>query len=120
MFPFLGRDETIRIFGEDLFQKQETIQMIRELVGLGKYKPFDCVGTTEESTLAVALSIQKYRQSGEEIPKLLAQLEKELKIDDEKTVKTLEDRIRKGWGLDNFLPEEYVLILKNALIKVQP
>jgi len=117
--PFLSPERMKEIFGEDYYLKPEIEPFIRALVGLGKNKPFECVGTGEESILAVALAIEKYRSLGEQTPPLLLSLEKELGLDVVKIVQMLEDKLRKGWNSEHFLPEEYVKLLKEALAKLQ-
>lgn len=116
--PFLSPERMKEIFDEDYYLKPEIEPFIRALVGLEKNKPFECVGTGEESILAVALAIRKYRGLGEPIPPLLLSLGKELGLDDAKTVQILEDKLRKGWNTEHFLPEEYEKLLKEAIAKL--
>lgn len=115
--PFLSFEEMRGIFGEDYYLKPEMRPLMRALTGLEKNKPFECVGTREESILVVALAIRKYRKEGNKVPPLLFSLEKELGLVDAKTVRLLEDKFRKEWNIKHFLPEEYVKLLKGALTK---
>ena len=117
LFPFIPMDQTREIFGEDYFRKEKIGSFITDLVGLGDEKPFECVGTVDESRLAVALSIKRYREEGIEPPPLLMQLVQKLGIDEKTTVAVLQQRISQEWGQENFLPTEYARILKNALLK---
>lgn len=51
--PFLSREELTDIFGEDLLNKASLNDCYRALTGLDDNKPFECVGTREETALAV-------------------------------------------------------------------
>jgi hypothetical protein len=46
---------------------------MKELLGQGNKKPFECVGTFQESRLAFGLSLKKAQKSGK-LPYLLAKL----------------------------------------------
>ena len=67
--PFLYKERLIEIFGEDLFEKKELLDIFEELLGHKDVKPFDCVGTYEEINYAVSKTILNY--SNEELPYLL-------------------------------------------------
>lgn len=66
--PFLERNELINIFGEDLFENKELLDIFIELLGYSEKKPFECIGTYEEVRLAVSMTIKKYKG---ELPFLL-------------------------------------------------
>ncbi len=119
LFPFVPYDKLTNIFGGDLFTKPATQKYIRDLTGLGEHKPFDCVGTVDETKLAVALSAKKYRMLGDTIPPFLASLEKDLGINEDKTIKMLERKITDEWDDENFLPPDYARLLRSTLQKIQ-
>ncbi len=50
---FLKPAELLPIFGKNLFEDEALLPMYKDLCGLGKLKPFDCVGTFEESRAAL-------------------------------------------------------------------
>ena len=70
MYPFVPRSALNRIFGADLFYREENIKILRELAGL-EIKPFECVATTAEIAAALALSIAKARAAEEPLPPVL-------------------------------------------------
>jgi len=115
LFPFLPFEKMMAIFGEDYYRKAEIKPFVYDLVGLGKRKPFECVGTKKESILAVALALRQYRTAGRQIPPLLLSLEKKLKLGDLNLVCLLEDEIQKGWNDKHFLPPKYSKLLKKSL-----
>lgn len=57
---FLKREEVIAIFGENLLAKAEMIPLYKDMLGLGKAKPFECVGTFRESQLALRLASTEF------------------------------------------------------------
>lgn len=59
--PFLGKKELLGIFQKNLFADSSLIPLYRQLLGFGKQKPFDCVGTFEESRAALFLASKKYK-----------------------------------------------------------
>lgn len=61
---FLSKDELTKIFGQNLFEKQELSDKYEELLGLQNHKPFDCVGTPEEVKLAFYLAYKKGEYNG--------------------------------------------------------
>jgi len=72
MYPFVPRSALVKIFGGDLFYREETIPILRELAGF-EIKPFECVATTAEIVGALALAIQKEKAkaSNEPLPPVL-------------------------------------------------
>ncbi len=72
-YPFLEKKQLLRIFGKDLFEDKKLLPLMKSLLGQGKHKPFECVGTKKESQLAFRLSLKKAKKSGK-IPYLLAKI----------------------------------------------
>ncbi|MCA9373403.1 hypothetical protein KC921_04915, partial [Candidatus Woesebacteria bacterium] len=71
LFPFLGEQQMTAIFGQNLFEKIDLLPIALDLIGQTKNKPFDCVGTYQESQVAFFLSYQWYLQTEQAIPPLL-------------------------------------------------
>lgn len=59
--PFLYKEELVSIFHEDMFEKETLLDTFIELLGYGKTKPFECVGTYSEVRYAIRLTIQKLK-----------------------------------------------------------
>jgi len=59
--PFLSKEELISIFGKNLFTDVEILFTLRDILGFGRSKPFDCVGTYEEARAAFYMSRDKFR-----------------------------------------------------------
>ena len=119
LFPFMSAARLKKIFGGDLFKNPEIQKHILDLVGLGKHKPFDCVGTKDESVLAVGLAIKKIKKQKTKNKKqqeFLMSLEQKLNLDDQQLAKKLEKKIMENWSDQNFLPPAYSTILNRRLL----
>ncbi len=71
--PFLSEEALRSIFGENLLDKESLALLFESLVGTGE-KPFECVGTKEESLAAAEMTRSLYQEKERELPKLLAHL----------------------------------------------
>ena len=58
---FLSKDELLGIFKKNLYQDANLLPLFKDILGFGKLKPFDCVGTFEESKAAFALGAKKFK-----------------------------------------------------------
>ena len=72
--PFLTQEELTKIFGENLFEKKELLPIFKELLGYGRKKPFDCVGTYEEINYAISKTIVNLKDKS--LPYLLKYYQK--------------------------------------------
>ena len=70
LYPFLEKKQLLRIFGRDLFENKNLLPVMKSLIGQGSHKPFECVGTYQESQVAFNLSLKKAKKLGK-IPYLL-------------------------------------------------
>jgi len=50
---FISREKLINIFGKNLYDNQSLLSLTKELLGIEAFKPFECVGTPEETKLAM-------------------------------------------------------------------
>ncbi|MFH0854416.1 MAG: UDP-N-acetylmuramoyl-L-alanine--D-glutamate ligase [bacterium] len=60
---FLPKSELVRIFGKNLYDEKNLAPIFKDLLGLGKLKPFDCVGTFEEMRMAFIKASEKYKNA---------------------------------------------------------
>jgi UDP-N-acetylmuramoylalanine--D-glutamate ligase len=58
---FLPRKTLLSIFGKNLFNDAALVPTYRDILGLGRLKPFDCVGTFEEAKTALVLAAPKFK-----------------------------------------------------------
>jgi len=61
---FLKEEDLLDIFGENLYQKQSLLPLFKDILGLRDAKPFDCIGTFEESQTAFFMAAWKLDSSG--------------------------------------------------------
>ena len=118
LFPFMDDDRLKGIFGSDLFEQPKIQQYVLDLAGLGPHKPFDCVGTKEESIVAIALAIKKYQTNKKSIPNFLLSLREKLNFSD-KDIKQASDKLMTSWSNENFLPPEYAQLLKERILSLK-
>lgn len=94
LFPFVKNEQLLSIFGKNLFEDTKLNSLINDVLGQGSGKPFECIGTFEETKVAFYLSKQQVK--GED----------------------LENRAKKiltAWDAENLLPPDYQNLLKQAL-----
>ncbi|MEA2056811.1 MAG: hypothetical protein U9O78_03890 [Patescibacteria group bacterium] len=117
LYPFIDEQKlTTEIFDHNLFEDDKLTETALELTGNKKQKPFECVGTYEESQAAFYLSVKKYLDQGKQLPVVLQKINKEVikykePQDWEKQVET----ILNTWDANNFLNEELTTIIKKQL-----
>ncbi len=110
LYPFVDKKEIINIFGKDLFKEKTSLPIIKELLGVEDHsKPFECVGTYEESLIALYLSWKKEEEN--ELPLVLNYFKKEI-LKNEKDLEKRTKELLSDWNGENRLPEEFVKILK--------
>lgn len=56
---FLPKSVVVTVFGQNLLAKERLLMTYKELLGVSKMKPFDCVGTPAEVKIAFYLTLQK-------------------------------------------------------------
>lgn len=70
----LSKEEVIAIFDKNLLDDSELIPLYQDLIGKGKMKPFDCVGTFEESVQAFKMIKNKGEFNNEVVMKTIEKL----------------------------------------------
>jgi UDP-N-acetyl-alpha-D-muramoyl-L-alanyl-L-glutamate epimerase len=112
--PFLALEVMRRIFGRDLFEQEDALPLIRSLLGTEGPKPFECVGTRQETVAGLYLSIQRRRARGEAVTPLMARVEREL-LSKQENLAALSEEILTAWGDDHYLPPELAALFKKQL-----
>lgn len=56
---FLPKNEVLNIFGKNLFEDKSLLPLFEELIGIRNFKPFECVGTPEETNEALKKVFEK-------------------------------------------------------------
>ncbi|MBR2743701.1 MAG: hypothetical protein IKE01_00175 [Clostridia bacterium] len=107
--PFLYKEKLVKIFGEDLYEKESLLKTFVELTGNGETKPFDCVGTYEEVNFAISKTIENIQSNGEKMPLLLKYY-----LENYKLVDTSKD-ITKLFNTENNLTDEQSEMLRKEV-----
>lgn len=71
LYPFVSSEDIKKIFQADYYENENSIRIIKELVGLSNHKPYECVATFQEVTAGLYLSINKCEQEGRSLPPAL-------------------------------------------------
>lgn len=56
MAAFLDKEDLMTMFGSNLFEDEKLMPLFEELLGFRNFKPFECVGTPEETKAAFILA----------------------------------------------------------------
>lgn len=68
---FMDAKNVKDIFGSDVLSNEQLASDLQNMVSEHAGKPFECIGTREESQVAIYLVIKKYEERGEPVPALL-------------------------------------------------
>ena len=117
LYPFVGRDGMIHIFGKDLFECLETIRFIQELAGLTEHKPFECVGTVEETFAALYLSVCQAKLRQNSLPPALKFCQENV-LPLNPNIKEQTKSLMIAWNDYHALPPEYESIIKAQLKRI--
>jgi len=106
LYPFVeDKVLTSTIFSENLFEKEELIETAHKLLGRGETKPFECVGTMEETVVAFYLCLKKVKQRGEPLPPVLLSVQEKILVREH----DLEERtlaILRSWDAKHAIPRD--------------
>lgn len=98
--PFLSQEELVKIFGQNLFEKESLKPIFDELTGMIECKSLECVGTREETGAALALTIQKW--GDQPLPVLLQYAKDQLIVNDPQIMERAE-KLLHGFQTRHFL-----------------
>jgi hypothetical protein len=118
LYPFLERKQILAIFGEDLFAWDGAASGVLALLGLERDKPFECVGTKEETLAALYLCAQKYQEQGIELPPALRQVESAV-LGSQPDLPARARRVLAAWTDQHYLPQELAEALRQRLQQIQ-
>lgn len=112
LYPFVDdRDLTTQIFSSNLFEDEDLIEVALQLLGLGEAKPFECVGSWEETKVAFYLSIKKTLSAGKELPVVLKTVQ-ELVLANEIDMDDRAEAILNAWNSEHALPGDLEEVLR--------
>lgn len=103
LYPFVEREQLLGVFGSDLFVSEGAEGTVRALLGLDAAKPFECVGTREETLAALHLCVEKYQQQDVSLPPSLATIQQTV-LASRPNLPALARRILASWSDQHHLP----------------
>lgn len=110
--PFISSNETLKIFGEELYDREDLKSLFSELLWISGIKPFECVWTNEEVIMAMYLQYKKLKKFWNKIPFILKLFEeKVLPNITEKNFAKLEKKLFKIYPSKN-IPKKFLKFLK--------
>ncbi len=115
LYPFVNESELVEVFEKNLFADESLIPLVAEMTGSSKNKPFECVGTYEETKIALFMSIQKHTGK---LPKLLEYAQEKI-IAQETDWNKRANMLLNSWNSQNFVPKNLVSLLKLANLNKQ-
>lgn len=107
LYPFIGRQETERMFSKNLFKNKDLFPLLESLLKENTVKPFECVGTREELKVSLFLAIKK---EGQVLPLLEMAEDKLLGTED---YTKLADELLNSWSNENNVPKDFEKLLKS-------
>src|SRR5207249_1887604 len=72
MAAFLPREAVLRMFGRSLYDDPALLSLYRQLLGAEGFKPFECVGTREETYAAFLLAHRRREWEGDAAMRMFA------------------------------------------------
>ncbi len=112
--PFVALDTMRAIFGRDLLEQDGLMPLVRGLLGMDGPKPFECVGTRQETLAGLHLTIQRRRARGEPITPALTQVEREV-LAPHHDLDALARSILTAWSDNHYLPADLAALLKEQI-----
>ena len=113
-YPFLAEAEIVEIFGQNLFTKESLLDEALALLGKTETKPFDCVGTHEESLAAFYLCVEKAKTQHPKLP-ILLQLVWDQVLSKQSNLKQRTEKILHSWNSDHQLPTKLETMIQDAI-----
>lgn len=107
LYPFVEEKKLIAIFKKNLFEDKSLIPLLEELIGKRGVKPFECVGTKQESIAALYVSMIKKEKH---LPVLLQYAKTHVF----KNSNISSHKILRSWNPHHFIPAQFARLLKKT------
>lgn len=107
LFPFVDEQQlTTTIFDHNLFADESLIELALKLVLPDKEKPFECVGSYQETKVAFYLASQKYHAEQQPLPPVLQAINDQV-LHHEPNLPLLSDSLLTKWNNQHLLPNDW-------------
>jgi hypothetical protein len=105
------REQMLGIFARDMFEWEGAASGLRALLGMDRAKPFECVGTRDETLAAIYISTERMKQQGLALPAALREIEKTV-LANRRDLPQLAEEILTSWGEEHHVPPELAALLR--------
>jgi hypothetical protein len=116
LYPFVEREQMLAIFGADLFAWEGAADGLRALLGLDREKPFECVGTREETLAAIYLCVERMKRQGLSLPASLREIEETI-LATRHDLPAFARSILTAWGEEHHVPQQVAELLRQKAIR---
>jgi len=107
---FLKEKELVKIFGKNLLDDLSLWSYIPAFLGKSGARPFDCISSIKETSIALSMAIKKYEAEGKNLPSLLHRYQKEFH-----PRRDTNEGFLRSWDKNNFVPQSFQKTLKERL-----
>jgi hypothetical protein len=106
LYPFVPEQKLTEYFGKNLFEDENLYSLLLALIGKDAAKPFECVGTYEESLATLHLGVESALKQRSTLPILLSKAQAEI-LNHEENMPERTKQILESWNPQHFLPEDW-------------
>ena len=106
LYPFVDESALHAAFGKDMFSDAGLLSVALDLC-TPDAKPFECVGTREETLVAFHLAVRKLRAVGRPLPPLLGGVQEQL-LAAEADLDARAEALLGAWGEEHAVPPDLV------------
>ncbi|MBI2013252.1 MAG: hypothetical protein HYS87_00205 [Candidatus Colwellbacteria bacterium] len=71
LIPFVSKNKLVSIFGKNLLADRTLVPLYKELLGISRFKPFECVGAPEEVKFALHKAVESGHYANDAVIKAL-------------------------------------------------
>ncbi len=111
---FLPDEEIERIFRKDMLLDESLSFYWEQLLGIVETKPFECIGTRDESAAALYVAFRIRHEAGKPIPKLMHKFETYVK-EREETLAKYALQILTSYNTTHSLPTEFDTLIRKQI-----
>ncbi|MBN2100365.1 hypothetical protein JW710_00510 [Candidatus Dojkabacteria bacterium] len=115
LYPFITRAEIKEIFGKDLYKEESLLPLVKQLIGEEKSKPLECVGTKEESLVALYLGMKKSLSENTYNQSPILVYFKEKILPKTNNLEEISHEIVESWNDAHIIPEDLEELLRKEI-----
>jgi UDP-N-acetyl-alpha-D-muramoyl-L-alanyl-L-glutamate epimerase len=112
IYPFTENGMIKTIFGKEPFNKKDNIKIVNDLMGFGTHKPFECVGTHEETIIGLFKGLKKAKEEYTDLPKVWKYLDEHKILEKFQNLPDKVEEILTAWDENHCLPLQFEALLK--------